>query len=46
VNASTLSLRVAGGVDAAVLRKSLRDVGHFEVIEGGGVREVDLVYHP
>ena len=46
VAASTLKLRVSGVSDAANLRKAARDAGHFDVGEGGGVREIDLVYRP
>jgi hypothetical protein len=46
VVASTLKLRVSGVSDAANLRKAARDAGHFDVGEGGGIREIDLVYRP
>jgi hypothetical protein len=46
VVAATVKLRLGAGADAAGLRKALHDAGHFDVGEGGGPREIDLVYRP
>jgi uncharacterized protein len=43
---STLKLRIIGSNDLAGLRASLRESAHFELGEGGGPHEIDLVYRP
>jgi Uncharacterized protein conserved in bacteria (DUF2066) len=46
ISASAIKLGVMGPSDAAGLRKSAHDGGHFDVADGGGTRSIELVYRP
>jgi hypothetical protein len=46
ITASAMKLRVLGPGDVAGLRKSAHDSGHFDVVDAGGGRAVELVYRP